>query len=140
MTNDFLKTVMLLVIVLCVVGVIFWLVSERYPAYAAKREVQQAMKDFCNAIKRYGSEADRVITADYLITKEWVTLDKETKRDWTFELYGDPPTLIIAQSTPSMVGGRDKIVKCDIASGSIWGWGTGIGEDSTAAMPWRQEK
>ncbi len=131
MTNDFLKTILLIVIVVAVIGAAFWFISDKYPVYAAKKEVVNALKDIANAYKRFGTSADQTVTMDLLTGKEWVILDKETKDHWYFELVGDPPTLIIATSNPSMPGGRDRVAKCDIASGKIWGWGTGIGEDST---------
>jgi len=125
-TNNFLKSIMLVVILICMVGVLFWFISDKYPIYAAKKEVQGALKDVYNGIIRYGSTENQALTMEDLTAKEWVILSAETKQHWTFELVGDPPTMCVAQSTPTMPAGRDHLVKIDLATGKMVGWGTGI--------------
>ena len=131
MTNDFLKIILTIVILLCVVGVFFWFISDKYPGYAAKKEVRTALTDIANGYKKFATNAGEPVTMELMYKNNWVTLDKETKKHWTFEMYGDPPNTIIAQSTPAMHYGRDKMVKIDIETMEMTGWSFTGAEDTT---------
>jgi len=122
-TNDFLKIILTIVVLIAVVGAVLWFISDKYPMYAAKKEVQTALKDIANAYRRYGTSADETVTMELLLNRNWVTLEKETKQHWTFELVGDPPHTAFAMSTSAMPAGRDRVVKIDFSTNELSGWG-----------------
>ena len=128
--SEVLKFILLGVIILCIVGVVMWYISDKFPLYAAKKEVQIALKDYSTAYSKWSKTADETVTIDYINQKEWVILDKETKAHWFFQLIGDPATMVQAQSTAEMPGGRDHCVYADVETGRMWGWSIPATEDS----------
>lgn len=132
--HEVLKIILLAVIGICVVGLILWYISDKYPLYAAKKEVTMALSDLARSYAKWAPTAEDPVTIDYITsTKQWVVLDAETKMHWSFELIGDPATRVVAQSLPGMPGGRDRYVYADIATGHLWGWGIKETEDSIKA-------
>ncbi len=131
--SEVLKFILLGVILLCIVGVVMWYISDKFPLYAAKKEVQIALKDYCTAYSKWSKTADETVTIDYINQKEWVILDKETKSHWQFQLIGDPAIMVQAQSLPSMPAGRDHCVYADIETGKEWGWGIPATDDSISS-------
>lgn len=128
--SEILKIILAIVIGICFIGIIFWIISDKFPMYAAKKEVSITLLEISNSYRKWSQSADEPVTIDYIFKNGWVVLSKEVKSHWVFELHGDPANRVVAQSLQGMPGGRDRFVYMDIETGLQWGWGIPATDDS----------
>lgn len=71
----------------------------------------------------YQDRGEYPATVEELEDSRYVNLSSSTKLQWNFQLIGDPPVSITAQSTDQMAGGAGKEVRYDIERGTWYGYG-----------------
>jgi prepilin-type N-terminal cleavage/methylation domain-containing protein len=86
-------------------------------AKTAISSIWQAAQIFYQERGHYPGNVEELETARY------VRLSDATKLQWNFQIVGDPPVQITAQSTDQMAGGAGAEVRYDITRGTWEGYG-----------------
>ena len=116
--------ILIVVVIVAILAAISVPIYLEYVKSARASDAKTAISSIWQAAQVYYQERGHYPgTVEELQDANYVQVQASTLLQWTFQIVGDPPTAINAQSTDQMAGGAGAEVRYDIARGTWAGYG-----------------
>jgi prepilin-type N-terminal cleavage/methylation domain-containing protein len=116
--------ILIVVVIVAILAAISVPIYLEYVESARASDAKTAISSIWQAAQIYYQDrGEYPATVEELEDSRYVQLSNATKLQWNFQIVGDPPVSITAQSTDQMAGGAGKEVRYDIERGTWEGYG-----------------
>ncbi len=116
--------ILIVVVIVAILAAISVPIYLEYVESARASDAKTAISSIWQASQIfYQDRGTYPATVEELEDSRYVTLSQSTKLQWNFQIVGDPPVSIQANSTDQMAGGAGKEVTYSIERGTWTGYG-----------------